>query len=119
MVLHSAHLIIYGAREYIQYNKYEKVTCNALLASGFRIALRTGRPGIVSTGVQGFSLLHSARTDFGAHPGCCLMGYWGLFPRPYSVTGVMLTTHTHLVQRSRKVELYLHSPICLHDIVLN
>jgi hypothetical protein len=24
----------------------------------------------------------------------------------------------HLVPRSRKVELYLHSPICLHGIVL-
>jgi hypothetical protein len=30
-----------------------------------------------------------------------------------------LTTHLHLVLRSRKVELYLHSPKCLHGIVLN
>jgi hypothetical protein len=32
--------------------------------------------------------------------------------------GVKLTTHLHLVPRSRKVELYLHSPICFHGIVL-
>jgi hypothetical protein len=25
----------------------------------------------------------------------------------------------HLVLRSRKVELYLHSPMCLHEILLN
>jgi hypothetical protein len=30
-----------------------------------------------------------------------------------------LTTHLHLVPRSRKVKLNLHSPICLHGIVLN
>jgi hypothetical protein len=32
--------------------------------------------------------------------------------------GVKLTTHLHLVPRSRMVELYLHSPICLHGVVL-
>jgi hypothetical protein len=33
--------------------------------------------------------------------------------------GVKVATHLHLVLRSRMVELYLHSPICLHGIVLN
>jgi hypothetical protein len=33
--------------------------------------------------------------------------------------GVKLTTHLHLVPRSRMVELYLHSPVCLYGIVLN
>jgi hypothetical protein len=33
--------------------------------------------------------------------------------------GMKLTTHLHLVPRSRMVELYLHSPICLHGVVLN
>jgi hypothetical protein len=32
--------------------------------------------------------------------------------------GVKFTSHLHLVPRSRKVELYLHCPICLHGIVL-
>jgi hypothetical protein len=30
-----------------------------------------------------------------------------------------LTTHLHLVPRSRMVELYLHSKICLHGVVPN
>jgi hypothetical protein len=30
-----------------------------------------------------------------------------------------LFTHLHLVPRSRMMELYLHSPICLHGVVLN
>jgi hypothetical protein len=46
-------------------------------------------------------------------------GYWGLFNRGLSGRGVNLTTHLHLVPRSRMVELYLHSPVCLHGIVLD
>jgi hypothetical protein len=37
----------------------------------------------------------------------------------YSSSGVKLTTHLHLVPRSRMVELYMHSPIRLHGAVLN
>jgi hypothetical protein len=33
--------------------------------------------------------------------------------------GVKLTTHLHLVPRSRMMEIYLHSPLCLHGVVLN
>jgi hypothetical protein len=33
--------------------------------------------------------------------------------------GLKLTTHFHLVLRPRMVELYLHSPICLHGVVLH
>jgi hypothetical protein len=36
-----------------------------------------------------------------------------------SIREVKLTTHLHLVLRSRMIELYDHSPICLHGIVLN
>jgi hypothetical protein len=32
---------------------------------------------------------------------------------------MMLTTHCHLVPRSRTVKLYLHSSICLHGVLLN
>jgi hypothetical protein len=32
--------------------------------------------------------------------------------------GLKLTTHLHVMPRSRMVKLYLHSPICLHGIVL-
>jgi hypothetical protein len=30
-----------------------------------------------------------------------------------------LTTHLQIVLRSRMVELYLHYPVCFHDVVLN
>jgi hypothetical protein len=32
---------------------------------------------------------------------------------------VKLTAHLHLVPRSRMVELYVHSPTCIHGLVLN
>jgi hypothetical protein len=46
-------------------------------------------------------------------------GYRGLFLRGQSSRGLNLTTHLHLVPRSRMVELYLRSPIRLHGVVLN
>jgi hypothetical protein len=45
-----------------------------------------------------------------AHPASYTMG---------SSQGVKVTTHFHLVPRSKMVELYLHSPIHLHGVVLN
>jgi hypothetical protein len=33
--------------------------------------------------------------------------------------GMKLTTHPHLVPKSRMTELYLHSHLCLHGIVIN
>jgi hypothetical protein len=52
---------------------------------------------------------------------CSLLsnGYWGPFPQGWSDRGVKLTTHLHLVPRPKTVELYLHSRICLHSMVLN
>jgi hypothetical protein len=41
-------------------------------------------------------------------------GYQGLFSQ-----GVKLTTYLNQVPRSQMVELYLHSPISLHGMVLN
>jgi hypothetical protein len=35
------------------------------------------------------------------------------------LSGVELAAYFHLVPRSTMVELYLHSPICIHGIVLN
>jgi hypothetical protein len=42
-------------------------------------------------------------------------------PRDLSLLqpGGKLTTHFHLVPRSRMVELYLHFPTTLHGVVLN
>jgi hypothetical protein len=53
-------------------------------------------------------------------------GRWGppnqycrLFPWRKSDRDVKLTTHLHLVPRSRTLELHLYSPIRLHAILLN
>jgi hypothetical protein len=43
----------------------------------------------------------------------------GDIPRGENGWGLKLTTHLHLVPKSRIVELYLHSSISLHGIVLN
>jgi hypothetical protein len=45
-------------------------------------------------------------TGFGAHPASSHM-----FPRGISGRTVKLTTHVHLMMRSRMMELYIHSPI--------
>jgi hypothetical protein len=45
-------------------------------------------------------------------------GNRGLFPRKQSGRDVKVTSHFRLVPRSRMVELYLHSPTCLHGIML-
>jgi hypothetical protein len=46
-------------------------------------------------------------------------GILNLLGTGLSIPGVKLTTHLHLVLRARMVELCLHSPIRLHDMVLN
>jgi hypothetical protein len=43
----------------------------------------------------------------------------GYFPGGKEEGVVKLITHPHLARRSRKLELYLHSPECFHGIVLN
>jgi hypothetical protein len=46
--------------------------------------------------------------------------YQGLFPLGGGGSGqdVKLTTHLHLVSRSQNAWSYLHSPICIHGVVL-
>jgi hypothetical protein len=46
-------------------------------------------------------------------------GYRGPFPQGWSNQGVKPTTHLHLLLRSRMVELYFHSSVLLHGVVLN
>jgi hypothetical protein len=57
------------------------------------------------------------KTGSGAHPAFCPMSTGGYLPGERG-RRLKLTTHIHLVPRSRMVEPYLHFPICLHDIVL-
>jgi hypothetical protein len=61
---------------------------------------------------QDFSLLHSVQTSYLAHP---------TYPMGMGTISleVKQTIHLHLVPRSRMAELYLHSLVCLHGIVLN
>jgi hypothetical protein len=56
-----------------------------------------------------FSLLHSIQTSSMAYPAS----------NPMGTGGTKLTTHLHLVPKLRNMELYLHSPIGLHGVVLN
>jgi hypothetical protein len=42
-----------------------------------------------------------------------------LFTRGNSDRGVKLTTNLHLLSRSRVVQMYFHSPLQLHGMVLN
>jgi hypothetical protein len=47
-------------------------------------------------------------------------GYWGLFPWGYSGWGVKLTTHIHLVARSKNEWSYTSTPsVCLHGMLLS
>jgi hypothetical protein len=59
-----------------------------------------------------FSLLSSIQTGPGAHPASCPMNTGALYK------GLKLTTHLHLVSRSRIVDLYLHFHVYLHGKVL-
>jgi hypothetical protein len=65
---------------------------------------------------RNLSLLHSVQNGPGIHP-APLPGT--LFSWGSSFRGVKLTTHFLLVPSSRMLELYLHSPTCLHGIVLS
>jgi hypothetical protein len=62
-------------------------------------------------GVTDFCLLLSVYTGSGAHSASYPMGTVGSFPGGKDAWGIKLTSHLHLVPRSRMVELYLHSPI--------
>jgi hypothetical protein len=76
--------------------------------SRYSYGLRAGRPGFDSRQEIDFSLLHSVQTGSGAQPASHPMGTRDLSPR---VKGrcVKLTTHLHLVPRSRMVELHHQS----------
>jgi hypothetical protein len=52
-------------------------------------------------------------------PSLLFHGYWGLFPWKWSGQCMKLTNHLHSLPTSRMVEIHLHSPICLHGVVLN
>jgi hypothetical protein len=70
-------------------------------------------------GAGNFSLHHRVQNGSGAHPASYPMGTRVSFPGGKSGRGVKLTTHLHLVPRS-KIEWSYNStpPIRLHGVVL-
>jgi hypothetical protein len=63
------------------------------------------------TGADYISLFYYVQTWFGADSGTWPFCAGGLFLRAQNGKGVKLAAHSHLVPRSRTVDLYLHSPI--------
>jgi hypothetical protein len=64
-------------------------------------------------GAGNFSLHHRVQNGTGAHPASYPMGTRGSFPGGKSSRGVKLTTHLHLVPKSK------NPPIRLHGVVLS
>jgi hypothetical protein len=70
-------------------------------------------------GAGNFSLRHNAHTGSGAHPASYLMGTRGT-SLGVKRSGVKLTSHLHLVPRSKNVWSYIYTPLKrLHGVVLS
>jgi hypothetical protein len=76
-----------------------------------RVTGLDGQGTIPGRGNTDFSLIDRVHVGSGAHPASYPMGTGGLFQREESDRGVKLTTHLHLVPRSRKMEPNLHAPL--------
>jgi hypothetical protein len=61
-------------------------------------------------GAKDFSSNLCVQTGSGAHPASCTMGTEGPFPGAKRDRGVTLTTHPHLMSRSRMSRSYTSSP---------
>jgi hypothetical protein len=92
-----------------------QVPCRA--ASSFKKHVGEKRATCFKTGVRlsaevrGFSFLHILQIDPGAHRASCHVGT--------AESGLKLTTRLHPVSSSRTLQLYLHSLIRLHGLVLS
>jgi hypothetical protein len=62
------------------------------------------------TGAKDFSSILYIQTGSGAHPASCTLGTEGPVPGTKRSGGVTLTTHPHLVPRSRMNRSYTSSP---------
>jgi hypothetical protein len=75
--------------------------------------LRTGRPGdrgSIPAGAKDFSSNLWVQIGSGSHPASCTVGTGGPFPGVNRCRGVTLTTHPHLVPRSRMSRSYTPLP---------
>jgi hypothetical protein len=68
--------------------------------------------------LKGFFSTLQCPGGLSGQPSLLYEGYQWFYPRGHSGRSVKLTPHVHLVLKSRMVGLYLHSPKCLHGIVL-
>jgi hypothetical protein len=57
-----------------------------------------------------FSLQHRVQTGCGAHPASYTVGIGSSFPGGKASGGVKLTTHLHLVPRSKNASIYTSTP---------
>jgi hypothetical protein len=73
---------------------------------------RPGDPGSISGRGSRFSSNLCVQTGTGAHLSSCTMGTGGSFPVVKGDRRVTLTTHPHLVSRSRMSRSYTSSPPC-------
>jgi hypothetical protein len=82
--------------------------------SQYSVCLRAGRLGdrgsIPGRGERIFPSSLCVQTCSEAHPAFCTMGTGGPFPGVRRGPGVTLTTHPHLVPRSRMSRSYISSP---------
>jgi hypothetical protein len=62
-------------------------------------------------GAKDFSSILCVQTGSGAHPASCTMGTGGLFPGAKRGRAVTLTTHPHLVPKSRISRTYISYPL--------
>jgi hypothetical protein len=71
-------------------------------------------------GAGNCTLHHCVQNGSGAHPASYLMGTRGSFPGSKAAQGMKLTTHLHLVLRSRNAWSYTSTtPICLYGVMLS
>jgi hypothetical protein len=104
---------------YLQANTriVHQLGCGCFLPRGSSVGIAScyghGRPGFDSRLRQDFSFLHASRPAVGfTHSPI----QWA--PRD-ELAEVKLTTNVHKVPKSRMVELYLRSSICLHGVMLS
>jgi hypothetical protein len=99
----------------------EDYNINRSQDSSVSIGMGYGLDGLGSIPGRGKRFLSSplCQKRLWGPPSLLSNGYQDLFTWEQSGRGMKLTTHLHLVPRSRMEELYLHSPIRLHVWWLN
>jgi hypothetical protein len=75
--------------------------------------------GSIPRSTKWFSLFYSFQTGSGSRPAFYLVGTGGLFSGSKAARGMKLTSHFHIVQRWRMMELYFHDLIHLHGVMCN